>query len=437
MFTASTLQSGAAPAIARLWLALALLALAGCSIGQPRVPVDRFLAGDYEAVRTFASEQAHVGPSENLALVRNVEAQCDLMLGDFDAARRSFAQAGQIMGTWSVSSGEATAAIVGSESSKTYKGDPYEKAMNAFYLAYCYLVKGEPDNARAALKRGILMDAEVADAKYQADNALLFWMAGRMTRLYGGSGEDGYYDEARTAHKFALEHGARGEPQPDVLANPQDGNVVVLLPIGLGPEKYGDGGQEELARFRPQRHPAVGAEVFVDGQSIGRSAILSDVDYQAMTLGGTAMEGIRKGKAVFKTATTTAGIVLIDQALSNASRASRRGRGEDRARRRDRNRAAAQAIVGGTLLLLGALTSAAADVRHWPTLPSTVQVVTANVLPGEHQLRIEFLGGNGRPIQSLRRTLRVEVPMAGERWLLVPSLPLPQAKRAPFSGPRP
>ena len=207
------------------FLLLAALA-AGCSISQPSVPVNSYLGGDYGAVAAFAEQEAAEGDFENRAILLNVQGQCELALGDADKARRAFEEAGQIMGTWATSGGEVTAAIVGSESSKIYKGDPYEKAMNAFYLSYCYLLKGEPDNARAALKRGILMDAEVADEKFQADNALLFWMAGRMSRLFGASGAEDFYQEAQTANTFSIEHGARGETDNAVLASPDQGNLV-------------------------------------------------------------------------------------------------------------------------------------------------------------------------------------------------------------------
>lgn len=416
----------AVPSRARWW-PLTLLPAAACAISQPRIPLDRYLAGDLAAVRSVAAREAEHGDVENLALVRNVQAQCELSMGMLDEARDHFAEAARIMGTWAVGGGEVTAAIVGSESSKTYKGDPYEQTMNAFYLAFCDLVYGQPDNARAGLKRGILADAEVGDERYQADNALLFWMAGRMSRLMGKATDAaGFYDEARAANAFALQHGARGEPDNAVLADPERGNFVLLLPIGLGPEKYADGSQEELARFRPRPFPAVAARATVDGQPLGRSWTLVDVDYQARTLGGTAMEGIRKGKAVFKTVSTTAGIVLLDRALS---RRGREARGE--------------AIAGGVLLLLGLLTSSSADVRFWPTLPSTVQVIVADLAPGEHSLDVDFLDAGGRPLGWLRHTARIRVPPDGEAWYLLPSLPvgasaLPQAvPSVPPAGARP
>lgn len=384
-----------------------LLLLAGCAVSQPDVPMRAFLAGDVATVAAFAETEAETGDEENLALVLNVLAQCQLLQGDLVQARQNFERAGQIMGTWAVSSGEATGAILGSESSKTWKGDPYEKAMNAFYAAYCFLQKGEPDNARAACKRGILADGEVEDEKFQADNALLFWMAGRMSVLMGSADADGFFREAETAHSFALQHGARGEPRPPAIAQPGRGNLVLLFECGMGPEKFADGGNEELARFRPRPHPAARARVTLDGRSLGASTILVDVDYQARTLGGTAMEGIRQGKAVFKTGAAVAGIVLLDQAS--------RDRGDSRR---------TQAIVGGALLLASLLTSTSADVRHWPTLPSTVQVLTAVVPPGRHQVVVDFQDGAGRDLPSLRQVRDIDVPATGEAWQLFRSLPL-------------
>ena len=70
-----------------------------------------------------------------------------------------------------------------------------------------------------------------------------------------------------------------------------------------------------LARFRARPHPAERAQASVDGESIGAATILSDVVYQAQTLGGTVMEGIREGKAVFKRSTRISGVLLLDDAL--------------------------------------------------------------------------------------------------------------------------
>ncbi len=400
---------------ALLLSAAAALPSLGCAVSQPAVPLDAYLSGDLEHLRGFAARDVEQGAEENLALALNLQGQAELLQGDYEAARRSLLRAGQIMGTWATSGGEVAAAVVGSEGSKTYRGDPYEKAMNAVYLAFALLMAGEPDNARAALKRGVLMDAEVADQEYQADNALLFWMAGRMSMLFGACDEDDYFADARTARRFAVEHGARGEAEPALLARPGAGNLVLLLPVGLGPEKYGSGTEDELARFRARPHPAERAQASIDGESIGAATILSDVVYQAQTLGGTVMEGIREGKAVFKRSTRVSGVVLLDDAL----------------RTKDRDEAQAKAIVGGALLLLSALTAAAADTRHWSTLPSTVQVLVADVAPGRHELVVDFVDAGGAPVAALNRVLDVDVPDDGQAWVMVPSLPAASNSLAP------
>lgn len=386
----------------------AVAALAGCAVSQPAVPLDRFVAGDVGVVADFARQEATTGPEENQALLFNVLAQCELLLGNVDAAWRHFGAAAGIMGNWQTSGGEVFAAVVGSESSKRYTGDPYEKAMNAFYLGLCFLWRGEPDNARAAFKKGILADGESNDEKYQADFALLFWLAGRMSRLMGLP-EDAadFYREAVAADEFARAHGARTDEHNPIFADPGAGNLILLAECGMGPEKYAAGEEEELARFRPRWSPAVRAQVWIDDELVGPTAILVDVDYQARTRGGTEMEGIREGKAVLKSVTRTAGVAALVLAANDDSRKGARDK----------------AIAGVGLLLLSALTSSAADVRHWPTLPSTVQGLTATVAPGAHTVRIEFLDASGRVLADLTQTASVQVPDGNEGYYYFRSLP--------------
>jgi hypothetical protein len=392
----------------RITSMLLALALAGCAVSQPRVPVDRFVQGDLGAVADFARQEATEGAVENQALLFNVLGQCELLQGDIDAAWRHFGAAARIMGNWQTSGSEQFAAVVGSESSKDYKGDPYEKAMNAFYLGMCFLWRGEADNARAAFKKGILADGESSDEKYQADFTLLFWLAGRMSRIMGLQADaDDFYQEARKADSFARGHGSRGDVPNPVLADPGAGNLVILAECGLGVEKYAAGEELELARFRPRWHPASRAQIWIDGELRGPTAIMVDVDYQARTRGGTEMEGIRKGKAVLKSVTRTAGVTALVLAANDDSRRGARDK----------------AAAGLGLLLLSALTSSEADVRYWPTLPSTVQALALDVAPGDHELRIDFLSANGTVLPDLTQVWTVNVPDGGESYYCFRSLP--------------
>ncbi|MFY9342061.1 MAG: hypothetical protein WAT39_06215, partial [Planctomycetota bacterium] len=106
----------------------------------------------------------------------------------------------------------------------------------------------------------------------------------------------------------------------------------------------------------------------------------------------------------------------------------------DQARRDRGDSQRTQAIVGGALVIAGLLTSASADTRHWPTLPSTVQVLTGAVPPGDHDVVVEFLDAAGRPLPSLTQRRRVTVPGQGEAWQLFRSLPLDSPSPASAAG---
>lgn len=380
--------------------------LTACGTAQPEFPVQKFRAGDLQAMRQFAERELTTGDPENEALVHNVLGQCELLEGALPEARRSLAVGYQVMGTWAVEGSEVYGALFGDESSKTYRGDPYERTMNAFFLALADLWSGEPDNARACLINGMQADAENSDERYQADNALLFWMAGRMGRLSGSADVDDCFADARKANEMALQRGARGSLQAPVLQDPTRGNLVVLAGCGMGPEKYAKGTGDPIARFRSSNHPAHGVRVLVDDQLVGTGSLLMDVDFQATTYKGEAMEGVRKGKFVAKVATAVVGVELAKSA----------------ARETDRDRAAAKAAAAGVFLLFAWLVSSDADVRHWPTLPSSVQVVAADVPPGPHTLTVEFLDAAGAVLPQFRQSASIVVPRSGEAWYLAQSI---------------
>lgn len=385
-----------------------VLLLGACAASLPPVPMAEFTAGDLETVRAFYEEQAYHGDEASLAMWLNGLAQVELLMGRTEDAWRHFRTAGAVMGNWQTPGSETFAAVVGSESSKTWKGDPYEKAMNAYYTGLLFLWHGEPDNARASFLRGILADAESGgDEEYRADFTLLYWLAGRMSLRMGRRQDaEDHFREARDAQEFAVLHGSRGSVGCKELTDPAAGNLVCLVDVGLGPEKFADGSHRELARFRPRSHPAQRAEIFLDGQSLGTTCVLADLFYQANTRGGTQMEGIREGKAVLKTTTTVGGVVLLHEGLRD------HGSGQ-----RDK------LVAGGALLLLSLLVDPSADVRHWAILPETVQVLAADVAPGEHELRIEFLDAWNRRIDHLGQTATVDVPEEGESYYIFRSLP--------------
>jgi len=388
-------------------LIVLFLPLAACATYTPPAPVGAFLNGSLAPVEQHYAEQLQTGAPASSALFLNGLGTVKLLQGRLDEAWGHFQEAGAVMNDWATSGGETFAAIVGSESSKTWKGDPYEKAMNAYYLGLLYLFRGEPDDARAAFRSGLLADAETNDERFRADMALHSWLAGRMS-LEMGLADDAraYFDQARSARTFARSHGARGRSQPRVLEDPDGGNVVFLVDTGLGPEKVPGGPQGELAVFVSRPTPDVRARIYAGDRLLGETEILLDVDYQARTRGGTEMEGIREGKAVLKTGSQISGAVLLNEGLR---------RGGDNGRN--------MAIVGGGLLLLSLFVSTEVDVRHWEILPSTVQVLTADLPPGEHGLRVEFLDAGGRVLNPLTQDWSISANDDTTSYYLFRALP--------------
>lgn len=384
-----------------------LLLLHACSAGVPPVPMGQFLVGNLPLVRDFFSQQLKEGDVESAALFLNGLAQMEMLEGDLDRARGHFRQAGQMMGNWATSSTEVFSAIVGSESSKTWKGDPHEKAMNAYYTGLLYWMQGEHDNARAAFKSGILADAESDEGDAQVDFALLYWLAGRMS-LHMGLADDAeqYFDEARDARDFAIEHGARRSLRQTILSDPARGNLVCLIDLDLAPNKEAGGLHGSLVVLRPRPSEVKEVEILIDDGSLGRSELMVDLEYQATTRGGHAMEGIREGKAVLKTVTGVGGAILLNQGLS--------GHGKHRGKK---------AAIGLGLLAFSLFTRAEADVRHWETLPGSVHALVAEVSPGLHEIHVVFWGHHGEEISRLSQNWTVEVPKDGEGVYFFRSLP--------------
>jgi hypothetical protein len=413
-------RAGARAGLPRAGLPLAAAALlAACAAQVPPVPLESFVNGELEPVRAFFDRELAGGDENSAALFLNGLAQVELYSGEPEPARRHFEQAARIMGNWSTGGTEVTAAIVGAESSKTWQGDPHEKAMNAFYGGLLYWWAGEPDNGRAAFRRGILADAESDEGGHQADCALLFWLAGRASLAMGlpADAED-YFAEARAARDFAVAHGARGASSAPLLTDPSRGNLIVLAELGLGPRKVAGGPQGSLAVILPREVQVAWAEVFVDGVPADRTTLLADLDYQARTRGGRAMAGIREGKAVLKTAAGIAGTVLVFEGLGDRGS----GRGE-------------QLLAGGILLLASMLISAEADTRHWETLPQTVQALAVEVPPGRHEVRIEFHRPGGARVPSMSQTRTVEIQDGRQAVELFRSIPPPRPRAPEPAGP--
>src|SRR6185503_9705213 len=119
--------------------------------------------------------------------------------------------------------------------------------MNAYYLGVTYWLTGDVDNAAACFKSGVLRDADSEKGATQSDFALLWFLMGCAQRE--AAHEDHGAAALATAHKLLP-----GNPWLDPTRN-ADANVIVVVDMGLGPEKVATGafGSELRFRRRPYR----------------------------------------------------------------------------------------------------------------------------------------------------------------------------------------
>lgn len=372
--------------VPRVLLAVAVAVAGGCRSGS-HLRVDGNFLYEGNAAATYLGLEAEGKKGiakEDEALWRCEIGSAALCAGNEEAAFRAFDGASRLMGTLESTSAENARAIFGSEDTKVWKGDPHERCMNAYYKGILYYRRGDIDNASACFKRGLLADAWSREGESQVDFAALSYLLGWASARKGKS------DQQEFSFREAKEH-APGLPEP----RPESRNVLIVADLGAGPVKHRDGSEGEIVRFQRVGYPERALEILVDGRVAGRTAMATDLYHQATTRGKRVLDGVRKGKAIFKTGAAVAGAVILSEGL-------------------DKNDGGAIA-AGIGLLLLSALTRAEADVRHWTLLPGEIHLLPLDVAPGRHLLTVRMLDDRGAPMPGFERAFDIDVPPSGDR----------------------
>jgi hypothetical protein len=358
-------------------LAAAALPLAACASVDRTPPLRDFAAGNYSSARSWYEGRLAEDPDDE-ALDRNDAGTVALVQGDVQGAHLHFQEAFAIMENLSAGAGETASAIVGSESSKTWKGDPYERCMNAYYLGVTYWLTGDADNAAASFKSGVLRDADSEGGAAQSDFTLLWFLMGMAQREA--------FHEDRGAAALARAHSL----VPKCLwLDPKrvvDANFLLVLDVGTGPVKVATGSHGSVVKFQQPPYQAAFAEVMADGNALGRTERVSDMYKQAVTRGPKVIESINQGKAIFKDAAVIGGAFVLDNAGSTSSE-----------------------VIGWAMIAAGLLMPAQGDVRVWATMPGEVQVLVAKLEPGDHEIHVSVRDKGGAALPSYSRTLHVNV----------------------------
>jgi hypothetical protein len=362
--------------------------------------------------------------------------------------------------------------LFAAEGSKTFIGEPYERAMAYFYRGLLYWQDGEPDNARACFRSAQLADSEADGAEHRSDYVLLDYLDGLASTRLGADGS--------AAFKNAAAHSQRELPPYDPQAN-----VLLLAEFGDGPRKYAGGDLGEQLRFRTTDSRVRSAVLTVADQQV-HFLPWDDLNFQATTRGGRVMDYVLGRKAVFKEGASAVGDVALVGAVIAAqniykpvakppetkaapkeappadvkspapaierraepmSRRARIAEEAEAARRaaakeaqrldEEKKRADAQAAkpeleknedAQNLALVLGAVgifakaisvaTTPEADTRTWDNLPQYLSAATLALPAGAHEATLEFFDANERRIDSLTRKLTVTVAEPGHETVV-------------------
>jgi len=294
--------------------------------------------------------------------------------------------------------------LFAAESVKTFIGEPYERVMAFYYRAILYWREGQPDNARACYRTGQLIDSDAEAAEYKSDYVLLDYLDGLASAKLSADGSDAFARAQANAKDRIL-------PTYDPAAN-----VLIFAEYGRGPRKYGGGEYAEELKFFTKDSAAHSATLAVDGRMIALPAY-DDLNFQATTRGGRAMDHILGGKAVFKRNTDTVGnIALVGAAIAADNSYQRRRRPDGRIETVGNRDAQTAAIALGAIGLIGKLAAAAttprADIRMWDNLPQRLSFAAVRLAPGTYPATLEFQDSSGRTLPALTQTLNLQVDPA-------------------------
>lgn len=280
------------------------------------------------------------------------------------------------------------------EGRKSFKGEPYERAMAFYYMGVIYLMEGDFENARASFVSGLLQDSFAEEEQDRSDLAsfmlLEYWAA-----IQAGSEA---LAQAALADFQQLRPGFE-VPHPDTHA-------LVVLETGFAPRKLNDGVSGERLVFRRGKgfEDRYAYLTVADTSESFSLTPIEDVYYQASTRGARAIDGINGGKASYKQTWTDRSSSVANLAnqftlYSNLARdysdyyaMQSYGAGASDLNLNIEIHSQEISAAASLVSLIGSRFKAKADIRNWSNLPDTLHIgfVPQSALVGATQLKYTY-----------------------------------------------
>ncbi|HOC57707.1 MAG TPA: hypothetical protein PKI20_18960 [Verrucomicrobiota bacterium] len=359
------------------------VSLAGCATTKkPAVA----LTGD---IMVDAPNAIANGPTRDRVLWQYRLAAAAMRQGKFDLAKLNLDDALLTLGGIYGKDKDAkkSRSYFHTEAKKTFIGEPYERAMAYIYRGILYWMDGERDNARACFRSAEFEDSDTEQHEYAGDWVLPEHLDGLATAKLGGDGSD--------AFKRAQAN-AKGVKLPPGLP---EANALFFVEFGPGPTKYATGQYGQELRFNTPASPVASAVLKVNSLQIP-IAPTDDVGFQATTRGGRVMDHILGNKAVFKSATDTAGTVAMIGGFTTAAASHDRTAQEV---------GLGIALAGLATKIVSAATVPTADTRAWDNLPRYLSFASVPLPAGQHVVTLQFLNSAGQVQANLTKTITLNI----------------------------
>ncbi len=359
-----------------LLLAAVSLLVVGCA--QKTYPLNAFYQYDYEqAVKGYRATvtQTKEKDEKNVVLADIHYAGATFVAGDYRDAQAAIMSASKIMEDVAFGAERGQAAMALKHTMRVFKGEPYERAVAYSYLGFMFYRRGDFENARSAFNLALLADrgSKGDNENYRDDFTLAYYLIGKT------------YLKLGEADNAGIAFGKVKKYMPDnAFADAEklkDTNFTLLVELGCGPRKRPDRVVGSVDVIEPCVYPERSAEVFLDGQSLGKAAKLVDVNYQGTTSGSSSRDTAQAAKGV---------AVAVLKQIPYLS-------------------------ILGSIAEMGGINKA--DLRHWRHMPGEVHVLEAKVADGLHTVQIKFFDQEGKELerfQQVHHFVRVGDPVSPE-----------------------
>jgi uncharacterized protein len=304
--------------------------------------------------------------------------------------------------------------LLTSDNIKDYKAEDFENVLINTYLSMNYAMMGNREDALVEARRTnqkLYMMVSEGKRKYK-QNAFVRYISAILYEA-DGAFDDAYVDYKNTydlmpnfpglgrdlwrlailneneedAQKWdQTYHLTKADHDIAMVAGPKSGRgeIIVLYENGISPIKKPNPQFKEVPKFYPRPNPVYNADVVVNGNVMGTTAVLENIE-------ATAMENLEE-KYGGMVAKKVAGL-LVKGAVGY-------GVGQ-----------VTKSPLLGFLTTEALMFSDQADVRSWNLLPKDLQVLRIPVVPGTYTVRILPKGGvpSGEKIIQVGKGQRVFV----------------------------